>query len=110
MLPLRTKRDLQDIFTLAGFSSLSQSLVLQSSYISSDSGDTEDFEDEDEPLLDGTDLLCDTLHSVGIGLLSMSALLEGDGTRGPYNTFRKCTSFFPLALSWPDAWFRHIFR
>ena len=61
------------------------------------------------PLPENTRLLCNALLVQAIALLTLVALLN-PSPRGPYFQFIKCTSFFTTALSYPDRWFRHVFR
>ncbi|KAG9029037.1 hypothetical protein FS837_003668 [Tulasnella sp. UAMH 9824] len=69
------------------------------------------------PLDDDPDELDDLriLHEVtGIAcqVLAESEELFGgrEGTRGPYFQFAKSEDFFQRSLSWPDRWFRRVFR
>ena len=51
-----------------------------------------------------------TLYLSGAAYLALSRILLLCGPRGPYNTFKKCPEFFLRAMSYPDTWFRCLFR
>jgi hypothetical protein len=50
------------------------------------------------------------LRTTGCGLAELAASLLGPSSRGQYNQFEKVHDWFPKALRWPDADFRHSFR
>lgn len=50
------------------------------------------------------------LRQQGYAAAAIAAILSGDGSRGPYNQFQKCTEYFDNSLGWPDRDFRFEYR
>ncbi|KAF9230759.1 hypothetical protein BU15DRAFT_83225 [Melanogaster broomeanus] len=108
-----TRDDLQTILVIAA--AYMQSLALTQPAIRNLTLEL----DQAEAQLDLDDLEADEdllgnqtpdFQRMSAGLVAIAATLSGPGSRGPYDQIDKCTTWFTIALGWPDRDFHHTFR
>ena len=75
-----------------------------------DNDDDDILPDDDDFGSDSDNDLSEVLELTALQWLQIVLILEGDGSRGPYNKFPKSIDFFTVSLQAPERYFRRMFR